>query len=68
MHTMALDQSALLELLDALKATNVDEVVRSALESVFEALIDAEATAVIGAEPYQRTPGRLSATSIGIGC
>jgi putative transposase len=60
MHTMALDQSALVELLDALKATNVDEVVRSALESVFEALIDAEATAVIGAEPYQRTPGRVA--------
>jgi DNA-binding NarL/FixJ family response regulator len=60
MHTMALDQSALLELLDALKAADAGEVVRHALESVFQALIDAEATAVVGAEPHQRTPARVN--------
>ena len=57
---MALDQSALLELLDALKAAGAGEVVRHALESVFQALIDAEASAVVGAEPHQRTPGRVA--------
>jgi putative transposase len=60
MHTMALDQSALLELLDALKAADAGEVVRHALESVFQALIDAEASAVIGAEPHQRTAERVA--------
>jgi putative transposase len=60
MHTMALDQSALLELLDALKAADAGEVIRHALESVFQALIDAEATAVVGAEPHQRTPARAN--------
>jgi putative transposase len=60
MHTMALDQSALLELLDALKTTDAGEVVRHALESVFQALIDAEAAARIGAEPHQRTPERVA--------
>ena len=57
---MALDQSALLELLDVLKAADADGVVRHALESVFQALIDAEATAVIGAGPHERTPARVA--------
>jgi putative transposase len=60
MHTMALDQSALLELLDALKGAGADEVVRNALEAVFQALIEAEATARVGAEPHQRTPDRVT--------
>jgi hypothetical protein len=34
MHAIALDQSALLELLEALKDTGVDDVVRGALEAV----------------------------------
>jgi transposase-like protein len=57
---MALDQSALLELLDALKAADADGVVRHAVEAVFQALIEAEATAQIGAGPHQRTPGRVA--------
>src|SRR5215467_8358092 len=57
---MTLDQSALLELLDALKAADADGVVRRALESVFQALIDAEATAAIGAGPHERTPARVT--------
>jgi transposase-like protein len=60
MYTMALDQSALLELLEALKDTGIDDVVRRALEAVFQALIDAEATAVIGAAPHERTPDRVA--------
>ena len=55
---MALDQSALLELLEALKVTDVDERVRTATEHLYQALIDAELTAVIGAAPHQRTDAR----------
>jgi transposase-like protein len=57
---MALDQSALLELLEALKVADADGVVRQALESVFQVLIDAEATARIGAGPHERTPSRVT--------
>jgi putative transposase len=60
MHTMALDQSALLELLEALKDTGVDDVVRRALEAVFQALIEAEVAARIGAAPHERTPERVT--------
>jgi putative transposase len=60
MHTMALDQSALLELLDVLKAADADDVVRHAVEAMFQVLIDAEATAVIGAGPHERTPARVT--------
>jgi putative transposase len=59
-HTMALDQSALLELLEVLKAADADDVVRGGVESFFQALIDAEATARIGAEPHQRTQTRVT--------
>ena len=57
---MALDQSALLELLDALKSADADDVVRRSVEAVFQALIEAEATARIGAEPHQRTEARTT--------
>jgi putative transposase len=57
---MALDQSALLELLDALKAADADDVVRRSVEAVFQALIEAEATARIGAEPHHRTEARTA--------
>jgi putative transposase len=57
---MALDQSALLELLDALKAADADDVIRGAVQAVFQALIDAEATARVGAGPHQRTPERVA--------
>ena len=40
---MAMDQSALLELLDALKGAGVDDRVRIAAQSMYQALIDAEA-------------------------
>ncbi len=47
--TMALDQSALLELLEALKAAEVDDRIGQATETLYQALIEAELTAVLGA-------------------
>ena len=55
-----LDQSALLEVLDALKAAEVDDRIRQAAQTIHQALIEAELTAVIGAAPHQRTPERLA--------
>jgi putative transposase len=57
---MALTKSALPELLDALRAGGDLDVVREALGLVLQALIDAEATEVIGAERYQRTASRTA--------
>lgn len=57
---MALDQSALLELLDALKVADVGDRVRQAAETIYQALIEAELTAVIGAAPHERTPDRIA--------
>ena len=57
---MALDQSALSELLDALRAGGDLDVVREALALVLQALIDAEATQHIGARPYERTEQRTA--------
>jgi len=57
---MTLDQSALLEVLDALKVADVGDRVRQAAETIYQALIEAELTAVIGAAPYERTDARLA--------
>lgn len=57
---MAMDQSALLELLGALKDTEVGDRIRVATEHLYQELIDAEATAVIGAGPWQRTAERTA--------
>jgi putative transposase len=57
---MALDQSALLELLDALKAADVGDRVRQAAETIYQALIEAELTAVIGAAPHERSAERTA--------
>jgi putative transposase len=57
---MALDQSALLEVLDALKAADVSDRVRSAAETVYQALIEAELTELIGAAPHQRSAERTA--------
>ena len=65
---MAADQSALLEVLDALTAAEVDDRIRQAAQTIYQALIEAELTAVIGAAPNQRTPsGWPSATDTGPG-
>lgn len=57
---MTLDQSALLEVLDALKGAEVGDRVRQAAETIYQALIEAELTSVIGAGPHQRTEARLT--------
>jgi putative transposase len=57
---MALDQSALLEVLDALRAAEVDDRIRQAAQTIYQALIEAELTAVIGAAPGERTDTRTN--------
>jgi hypothetical protein len=57
---MALDQSALLELLAQLKLTDVTDRIRSATETLCQELNDAEATAFIGASPFERTSDRTT--------
>jgi putative transposase len=57
---MALDQSALLDLLAQLKLTDVSDRIRTATESLYQQLIDAEATAFIGAAPFERTEARTT--------
>jgi hypothetical protein len=52
-RTVALDQSALLEVLDALKAAEVDDRIRQAAQTIYQALIEAEVTSVIGARPHE---------------
>ena len=52
---MALDESAMTDLLVALRAGGGLDVVREALALVLQALIDAEATEQIGAQPYERS-------------
>lgn len=55
---MALDQSALLDLLAQLKLTDVTDRIRVATEKLYQELIDAEASAFIGAAPFERTAER----------
>jgi putative transposase len=57
---MALDQSALLEVLDALKAADVGDRVRTAAETIYQALIEAELTDTIGAALHERTDIRTA--------
>ena len=61
---MALDHAALLEVLDALKAGDAGERVRVAAETMYQALIETELSATIGAQPWEparRAP--ISATA-----
>ena len=57
---MALDQSALLEVLDALRNADAADRVKQAAETIYQALIDAELTVLIGAGPYERTATRTN--------
>jgi len=57
---VALVQSDLSDLLDAIRAGGDLDVVRRSVELVLQALIDAELTEVIGAEPHQRTATRTN--------
>ena len=57
---MALSQSALLEILDAIKEADVADRVRDSAATIYQALIEAELTSVIGAEPHERTDARTT--------
>jgi putative transposase len=57
---VAFNQFDLSELLDALRAGGDIDLVRESVEMVLQALIDAEATAFIGAEPHERTDTRTN--------
>jgi len=59
---MALDQSALLEVLDALRNADADagDRIKAAAETIYQALIDAELTAVIGAGPHELIESRTN--------
>jgi putative transposase len=57
---MAFDQFDLSELLDAVRAGDNIDLIRDSVEMVLQALIDAEATAFIGAEPHERTTSRTN--------
>jgi len=66
---MALDHSALLEVLEALKAADLGDRVRHAAETIYQALIEAELTAMIDAAPHERTDTRTGcATATDPGC
>ncbi len=58
---MALDQSALLELVEMLNAADAGEMMRKALARVLQECIDAEATAHIGAAPHERIAKKRAA-------
>lgn len=55
---MALDNAALLEVLEAMQADGVEDRVRTAAQTIYQALIDAELTSVIGAGLWERTEQR----------
>jgi putative transposase len=57
---MALDQSALLEILEMMRSAYDGELMRRLLGTMMQALVDAEATEFIGAEPHQRSEDRTT--------
>src|SRR2546428_536811 len=57
---MALSQSALSELLDAIRAGGSEDVMREAMSLVLQQLIELEADQAIGAGRYERTDERTT--------
>jgi putative transposase len=57
---MALDQSALLDLLEVMRSADGGDLMRRLLATMLQLLVDAEATAFIGAEPHQRSEARTN--------
>jgi transposase-like protein len=57
---VALTESDLFDLLAALKAGEMTDTIRTSLEWVLQQLIEAEATAFIGAGPHERTETRTT--------
>ena len=57
---MALDQSALTELLEMTRTADGGEVVNRLLGAIMQALVDAEANVHIGALPHERAETRTT--------
>jgi len=57
---MALDDSALLEMIEMLRSADGGELMRRLLGGMLQAVIDAEATAHIGAERHERSESRTT--------
>ena len=57
---MALDQGALLALVASMKNAGGEELIRRLLATMLQELVDAEATAVIGAGLHERTETRTT--------
>jgi putative transposase len=57
---VALTESDLSDLLAALKAGEMTDTIRTSLEWILQQLIEAEATAFIGAAPHERTEARTT--------
>ena len=57
---MALDESAVSDLLDALRVGEGIDLVRELAQWALQQLIDVEAAAKIGADPWERTEGRVT--------
>ena len=55
-----MEHSALLELLESLKAAGVDDRIRLAAQNMYQELIDAQARRAIGAGPWERSEARTS--------
>ena len=57
---MALSESAVSDLLDALRVGEGTDLVRELAQWALQQLIDAEATEKIGADPWERTDARVT--------
>jgi putative transposase len=57
---MALDESAVSDLLDALRVGEGTDLVRELAQWALQQLIDVEAAATIGADPWERAEGRVT--------
>jgi putative transposase len=57
---MALDQSALLDLLEVMRSADGGDLMRRLLATMLQLLVDAEATAFIGAGPHERSEARTN--------
>ena len=57
---MAVDDSALLEMIEMLRTADGGELMRRLLGGMLQAVVDAEATAHIGALPHERTDARTT--------
>ncbi|MEY9913314.1 transposase-like protein [Catenulispora sp. MAP12-49] len=57
---MALSQSELLDLLASLRSSDNTDMVRTVLEPILQELIEVDATAAIGAAPFQHSPERIN--------